>query len=209
MTHPIRRLWVFAVRLPVVLLFFSLLPACAINPVSGERELSFMSESREVALGNALREQANQQFYAQPAGDQELLAYVSKIGQRLARASHRPHLKWNFKVVNASQVNAFAMPGGNIFVTRGILINLRSEDALASILGHEIGHVAARHSAQDYTNSTLTGLVVRAAALGAAAMGGDMAGRLGGQLAGLAGGLVLTSYSRTRSARPTFWVMNT
>ena len=196
MKHPIKK--PFAVWLGLLGLFslLALLPACAVNPVSGESELNFMSESREIALGNALREQANQQFNAQPADDPGLSAYVSEIGQKLAGASHRPRLTWHFKVVNSSQVNAFAMPGGNIFITRGILLNLYSEDALASILGHEIGHVTARHAAQQYTRASLIGVVVKAAGAGAGAFGGRLAGQLGEALAGVAGGLVLTSYSR-------------
>ena len=196
MNHPDKHFRSVSGLLLAVVFLLGLLPACAVNPVTGENELNFMSESREIALGNALREQANQQFNAQPADDPELLAYVSAIGQKLAKTSHRPRLTWQFKVVNTSQVNAFAMPGGNIFITRGILLNLHSEDALASILGHEIGHVTARHAAQDYTRSTLTGLAVNIAAAGAAALGGKAVGQLGEAAAGMVGGLVLTSYSR-------------
>ena len=76
--------------------------------------------------------------------------YVNDVGQRLARDSHRPNLPWHFAVVDAAAVNAFALPGGYIYLTRGIMAYLNDEAELAGVLGHEIGHVTARHAAQAY-----------------------------------------------------------
>jgi predicted Zn-dependent protease len=90
--------------------------------------------------------------------DPELQRYVESVGMKLARASQRPNLPWHFTVVDEPAVNAFALPGGYIYVTRGILPFLKDETQLAGVLGHEIGHVTARHSAQQYTKATTAGL---------------------------------------------------
>ena len=119
--------------------------ACATNPATGERQLMLMSEAEEVALGKQYDAQVREQMGLY--NDQALQRYVSQIGQRLAKASHRPHLPWTFAVVDEPAVNAFALPGGYIYLTRGILPFLQNEAEMAAVLGHEIGHVDARHSA--------------------------------------------------------------
>ena len=126
--------------------------ACATNPVTGERELSLMSEQQEVQLGQQYDVEVRQQMglYEDP----ELQRYVEQIGMQLARASHRPELPWHFAVVDVPAVNAFALPGGYIYMTRGIMAYLDNEAQLAGVLGHEIGHVTARHAAQQYTKAT-------------------------------------------------------
>jgi predicted Zn-dependent protease len=126
--------------------------ACATNPVTGERELSLMSEQQEVQLGQQYDVEVRQQMglYEDPNVQQ----YVEQIGLRLARVSHRPELPWHFAVVDVPAVNAFALPGGYIYMTRGILAYLDNEAQLAGVLGHEIGHVTARHAAQQYTKAT-------------------------------------------------------
>ena len=121
-------------------------PACATNPVTGRTELALISEGQEVQMG----QQAAQEV-AQSIGlvqDQALQDYVQRIGESLARDSERPGLPWTFRVVDDPTPNAFALPGGYIFVTRGLLNVMGSEAQLASVLGHEIGHVTARHSVQ-------------------------------------------------------------
>jgi predicted Zn-dependent protease len=125
------------------------LAACAINPVTGERELMLMSESQEISIGKGSEAQiaASMGLY----DDDELEAYVERIGLEMARKSERPHLPWQFRVVDDPLVNAFAVPGGFIYVTRGILAHMNSEAELASVLGHEVGHVTARHSASQYS----------------------------------------------------------
>lgn len=135
-----------------------LVVACATNPATGKRELSLMSEAQEVQLGQEMDVQVRNEMglYDDPA----LQKYVQDIGLRLARVSERPNLPWHFAVVDEPAVNAFALPGGYIYVTRGILPFLDDEAQLAGVLGHEIGHVTARHAAQQYTKATTAGLGV-------------------------------------------------
>ena len=123
--------------------------ACATNPVTGRREITLMSEAQEIALGKESDAQVRQEMGVYD--DPDLQRYVSDIGLRLAKLSERPNLPWQFTVVDQPAINAFALPGGFIYVTRGILPYLDNEAELAGVLGHEIGHVTARHSAQQYT----------------------------------------------------------
>ena len=132
------------------------LAACATNPATGQREFSLMSEAQEVQLGKEMDVQVRREMGVYD--DAELQRYVSGVGLRLARASERPNLPWHFAVVDEPAVNAFALPGGYIYITRGILAFLHNEEQLAGVLGHEIGHVTARHSAQQYTKATSAGI---------------------------------------------------
>ncbi|HVC21142.1 MAG TPA: M48 family metalloprotease [Vicinamibacterales bacterium] len=124
---------------------------CATNPATGRRQFSLMSEAQEIQIGRQNDAEVRKEMgvYDDPA----LQAYVEQIGLRLARVSDRPNLPWHFTVLDVPAVNAFALPGGYIYVTRGILAHLDSEAQLAGVLGHEIGHVTARHGAQRYTRS--------------------------------------------------------
>jgi predicted Zn-dependent protease len=142
------------VLLPIVSCL--LLAACATNPATGKREISLMSEAQEIQLGREadIEVQREMGMYE----DRALQDYVNDIGQRLARNSHRPNLPWHFAIVDAAAVNAFALPGGYIYLTRGIMAYLNDEAELAGVLGHEIGHVTARHAAQAYTRSAGAGL---------------------------------------------------
>lgn len=128
------------------------LAACATNPVTGEREFSLLSEEQEIAIGKEMDVQVREQMGVYD--DADLQAYVNRVGQRLAAVSERPQLPWHFAVVDEPVVNAFALPGGYIYLTRGIMAYLDDEAQLAGVLGHEIGHVTARHAAQAYTRST-------------------------------------------------------
>ena len=129
---------------------------CAVNPVTGERQLALISEDQEIALGRDSAEQIAQQLAL--VGDDELQQYVANIGQSLAAASERPDLPWTFQVVDDPAPNAFALPGGFIFVTRGLLALMDSEAELAGVLGHEIGHVTARHSVVQLSRQQLAQL---------------------------------------------------
>ena len=124
----------------------ALLVACATNPVTGRRELTLMSESQEIAIGRDADVQVKREMGLY--NDPELQRYISDLGQRMAKISERPTLPWQFAVVDQPAVNAFAIPGGFIYVTRGIVPFLDNEAELAGVIGHEIGHVTARHSAQ-------------------------------------------------------------
>jgi predicted Zn-dependent protease len=130
--------------------------ACATNPVTGKSQMSLLSEAEELAIGQQQDAEIRREMgvYDDPA----LQNYVSEIGQELARVSHRPNLPWTFTIVDSPAINAFALPGGYIYVTRGILAYLDDESELAGVLGHEIGHVTARHAAQAYTRQAQAGI---------------------------------------------------
>lgn len=120
------------------------LTSCAVNPVSGESELALISESQEMEIGRRSAAAAETQLGL--VDDDRLQAYVHGLGVRLGAASERPNLPWTFRVVDDPTANAFAAPGGYIFVTRGLLALMRNEAELVSVLGHEVAHVTARHS---------------------------------------------------------------
>ncbi|HEY8518609.1 MAG TPA: M48 family metalloprotease [Gammaproteobacteria bacterium] len=130
--------------------------ACAINPVTGERELALLSEEQEIALGRQSAQQVAQTMAS--VEHPELGAYVAEVGLALAGSSERPDLPWQFGIVDDPTPNAFALPGGFIFVTRGLLGLLQSEAELAAVLGHEIGHVTARHSVTQISRQQLAQL---------------------------------------------------
>jgi predicted Zn-dependent protease len=147
------RLTLRALAAPVLLVC---LAGCAVNPATGRREFTLVTSEQELAMG---REGygATIAEYGQ-YDDARLAAYVDSVGHRVARASELPTLDWHFTVLDDPVVNAFAMPGGYIYITRGILAHLNSEAQLAGVLGHEIGHVTARHSAKQLTQQQLAGL---------------------------------------------------
>ena len=117
---------------------------CAVNPVTGERDFALVSEAEEIEQGRRYHQivVARYGIYEDPA----LQAYVDRVGQQLARSSHRAQLEFHFTVLDSPEINAFALPGGYVYVTRGIMAYLDSEAELAGVLGHEIGHVTAKHS---------------------------------------------------------------
>ena len=130
--------------------------ACATNPVTGKRELSLVSGSREIEIGREGARDVTRSIGVYD--DADLQRYVSDLGKKLSAKSERPDLPWSFRVVDDAAVNAFALPGGFIFVTRGILAYLNSEAQLVAVLGHEIGHVTARHSVSQISRAQLTQL---------------------------------------------------
>ena len=137
------------------MLLSTMLAACATNPATGGRMFTLISESQEIEMGRAYSEQiaATMPRY----DDSDLQAYVDRIGQSLAATSERPHLPWSFVVLDDASVNAFALPGGYLYVTRGILTHFNSEAELAAVLGHEVGHVTARHSVEQLSRQQLLG----------------------------------------------------
>ncbi len=118
--------------------------ACAVNPVTGKKEFMLYSESQEIELGKQTDESVAAQYGVYD--DAALQGAVGKIGLAIAAKGQRPGLPWRFTVLDSPVVNAFAVPGGSVYVTRGILAMMSSEAELAAVLGHEIGHVNARHS---------------------------------------------------------------
>jgi len=126
--------------------------ACALNPATGEREFTLMSEQQEIGIGQQMDGEIGREMGVYD--DKDLQGYVSGVGQRLAKVSERPSLPWKFTVVDSPAINAFALPGGYIYLTRGIMPFLDNETEMAGVLGHEIGHVTARHAAQQYSRAT-------------------------------------------------------
>ena len=126
---------------------------CATNPATGKPQIALISEQQEIEMGREYDQQIQQQLglYRDP----KLQDYVNRIGQRLAAASERPNLPWTFRVIDDPVVNAFAIPGGHVYVTRGLMTHLTSEAELASVIGHEIGHVTARHSVEQMSKQQL------------------------------------------------------
>lgn len=129
---------------------------CAQNPVSGDKDFVLMSEQQEIQLGAQAHQDVLKEYAAleNPA----LQTYVNSVGQRLAQQSHRPQLKWHFTVVDSPDVNAFALPGGYVYITRGLMAYLNSEAELAGVIGHEIGHVTARHGVRQQSAATAAGV---------------------------------------------------
>lgn len=138
--------------------FLAVCVACATNPATGRSNFNTLSEADEVALGREADTQVRKEMGVYE--DAAWQAYVNRVGQTLAKKSHRPSLPWSFAVVDAPAINAFALPGGFVYLTRGILPFLRDEAELANVLGHEIAHVTARHGAQAYSKQQAAGLLV-------------------------------------------------
>tara|TARA_B110000879_G_scaffold163910_1_gene211674 strand:+ start:814 stop:2403 length:1590 start_codon:yes stop_codon:yes gene_type:complete len=135
-------------HLPLILAFSLAISACGINPVTKKREFQFVSQEKEISIGSQNYSPARQSQGGDYIIDPELTIYVQGIGNRLAKASDRPGLPYEFVVINDSTPNAWAMPGGKIAFNRGLLYELNSEAELAAVMGHEIVHAAARHGAK-------------------------------------------------------------
>jgi predicted Zn-dependent protease len=176
------------VRLTACTALVAIAVACATNPVTGRREVTLMSESQEIAIGQQVDVDIRREMGVYD--DPELQRYVADLGRRLAAVSHRPGLPWTFTVVDNAAINAFAAPGGYIYLTRGILAYMQDEAELVGVLGHEIGHVTARHAAQQYTRAT-------GGTLGLIALGIFVPGaRPFGDLASTGLGLLFLRYGR-------------
>lgn len=146
----------FRTRLLAAVVAVTAVAGCARNPATGRQELMLVSEAQEIEMGTQYDKEvvATIGLYPDPA----LQRYIQDLGTRLAATSERTKLPWTFRVVDDPAVNAFAVPGGYIYVTRGILAHLNSEAELASVVGHEIGHVTARHTASQLSKQQLAGL---------------------------------------------------
>jgi len=131
-----------------LLIGFVALAGCAVNPVTGKKEIRLLSTGQEITLGKETAQQVEKEFGVYD--DPELRNYVNGVGQKLANVSERKEITYYFNILNTPMVNAFAAPGGFIFVTRGILKELDDEAQLAGVIGHEIGHVAYRHGAKQF-----------------------------------------------------------
>ena len=132
--------------------------SCAINPVTGKRQLMLMSESQEIALGISYNPQVLATFGVYD--DEELQKFVQARGTELGKISHRPNLEYHVKVVDSPVVNAFAVPGGFIYLTRGIMAQLNNEAEFMGVLGHEMGHITARHTVSQQSKQQLGTLLL-------------------------------------------------
>lgn len=153
---------------PISILFFTLalvflIPSCAINPVTGKKQLMFMSEQQEIALGAQYNPSVISTFGVYE--DEALLNFVTEKGTEMGKISHRPDLQYHFKILDSPVVNAFAVPGGYIYLTRGILAQFNNEAELIGVLAHEMGHITARHSASQQTKQQLTSIALAAGAM--------------------------------------------
>ena len=173
-----------------------LLVGCAINPVTGQRQLSLMSPSQEIAIDNQYGPDQISQDYG-IVQDKALQSYVNGVGRKLGKVSHRPEMPYSFNAVNANYINAYAFPGGTICATRGILLSVHNEAELAALLGHEIGHVSARHTAQRMSQQTLTGIAVAGLGILLATQVDKDSVALALGLGGIAAGLLIATYSRS------------
>ena len=176
----------------VLVVFVLALLSCARDYVTGKRTFNLMSEAQEIALGR----EADPQIVAEYGlyDDPKLTAYVDSMGQSIARICHRPGLKYTFRVVDSPVVNAFALPGGWVYFTRGILAHFNSEAEMAGVMGHEIGHIAARHGAEQYSKAQLAQI-----GLGVGSMLSDEFYKLSG-VAQLGVSLLFLKFSRSQES---------
>ncbi|HEV8510831.1 MAG TPA: M48 family metalloprotease [Gemmatimonadales bacterium] len=136
---------------------------CAVNPATGNNQLMLVSEAQEIQMGQQADVAVVASIGLYP--DAVWQSYIQQFGARIAATSERPNLPWTFRVVDDPAVNAFALPGGFVYVTRGLLAHLTSEAELASVVGHEIGHVTARHTAAEMSKQQLIGLGLAAGSM--------------------------------------------
>ncbi len=166
-----------------------LLPACAVNPVSGSREVMLYSPEKEVSMGRKAHPQVLEKFGYY--NDPKLQAYVSAIGKRLTAHCERQNIPYHFTLIDSPIINAFALPGGYVYISRGLLAEMNNEAQLAGVMGHELGHVNARHNMKRLQSAV--GMNILVAAVGAAT-GSSIWQNVSGQLMGL----ISQKYSRSQ-----------
>ena len=167
-----------------VILTLSAISGCATNPVTGKEQLMFMSPKEDIAIGKKYAPEVEKQLGGKIESE-VLTQYINSVGQKVARVSHNPDMKFTYIAVNDDSMNALALPGGYIFITRGMLEKLENESQLAGILAHETLHVTARHSAAAMSQQIGMGLLLSAAMSQASSQGAATAARLTSQLIGL------------------------
>lgn len=152
-----------------------LIPSCAINPVTGRRQLMLISEAQEIEMGRQYDPQVIATFGQYQ--DEDFLRFIQTKGDEMGKLSHRPDLQYHFRILDSPVINAFAVPGGYIYFTRGILTQFNNEAELMGVLGHEMGHVTARHTVSTQSKQQLGQLLL---------MGGMIASEKFAQFAGYA-----------------------
>jgi len=143
------RVWIVTKRSEFLIasLFVAFCVGCATNPITGRDRFMLVPESYDVEIGRAYSPEVDKQLGGR-IDNHDLQDYIDEVGQGIARGTHRPDLEYHFTAVNEESINALALPGGYIFITKGMLENMTNEAQLASILGHEMTHVIARHSSE-------------------------------------------------------------
>lgn len=169
----------FSPGLGAALLAMLLLNACAVNPATGRGNFVLTSERKEIEIGKEEHEKVLQSMALYE--DEKVLAYVREVGQRVAAVSHRPDLEYHFFVIDSPEINAFALPGGYVYMNRGLLTYLNSEAELAAVLAHEIGHITARHAIQQQGRGVLANTAANVGGFVAAVATGS--GFIGSQIA--------------------------
>ncbi len=187
-------------RVLVFLLLLTLgassIASCQINPVTGEQQFIIIDDQQEIALGDSVAGEVEAQ-YGGEYPDRALVSYVQQVGRRLAAHAERQTVPYRFSVVHSDEVNAFAVPGGRIYVTTGLLARMSNEAQLAAVLGHEIGHVAARDSAVELSRVMGVSLLVRIATSLAAGDGKSSKNAKNvAAVAGVVHGLISNGFSR-------------
>jgi len=171
------------------------LTGCATNPVTGRKEIQMVSEGQEIQMGQQYYGPSRQSQGGDYVTDPRVTEYVRQVGNRLAAVADRP-LPYEFVVLNSSELNAWALPGGKIAINRGLLVELKNESELAAVLGHEIVHAAARHGAQQMEKGQLLQIGAAVASIGAAVYGGSELGQVVGQGAAVGAQLLQAKYGR-------------
>ena len=163
---------------------------CAQNPVSGQQDFVMMSEAQEIKFGRSANEEVRKQYGVYKS--EALQEYVNSVGQQIAKKSHRPNLRYRFTVLDTPEVNAFALPGGYVYITRGILAYLNSEAELAAVLGHEIGHVTARHGVRQASAELAANIGLTIASI----LAPEVNSAAGQNLGNILGGALFAGYGR-------------
>lgn len=158
-------------RLLILSMLLCFLTGCAVNPITGEEELILYPETKDVAIGRKYAPEIEKHMGGKIAND-GLQSYIDSIGQKIARVSHRPDLEYHFVALDHESLNALALPGGYIFITRGLLEKLQTEAQLAGILAHETSHVVARDTSAALSRAQVMDLFVAALAISGATPAG-------------------------------------
>jgi len=173
-------------KLPLLSFIFSLClyGGCAVNPISGDEDFMLYPEEHDIVIGSKYAPEVEKQLEGK-IPDESVQNYLDSVGQRIARISHRPDWEYHFTAVEDKSVNALALPGGYVFITKGMLQKLTTEAQLASILGHEVAHAVARDSAAAISREIGIGILFAAAATQDTPRGAITAANMTRQILGL------------------------
>ncbi|HVO32849.1 MAG TPA: M48 family metalloprotease [Elusimicrobiota bacterium] len=181
-------------RVLLLVLMTGIVAGCAQNLVTKHRQFKLISEKTEISIGRKAKEDIVKEYGTYKDLDWQI--YIDEVGQRLAKVSDRPHLAYDFTIVDSDEINAFAVPGGFVFITRGILSELADEAELSIVLGHEITHVAAWHGVEMLQRAGILSTLTALGAIGGMVVGAGEAAIAIAQAAGIYENLYLLGYGR-------------